>query len=80
MRSVTGSNLRNILILTNTANVDDLHPGLVNDIKYHTVEENQMWRIELIRELLDIKYGILCLPEGWSEDALEEILMDTCTN
>ena len=80
VRTVTGSNLRNILILTNTANVDDLHPALVDNIKYHEVEVDQMWRIGLVRELLDIKYGNLNLPEGWSEEDLYKIMTDTCTN
>ena len=56
------------MILTNTANVNDLHPALVDRIKYHEVEVTQMWRIGLIRELLDVKYGNLSIPEGWSEE------------
>ena len=42
VRTVTGSNLRNIMIVNNTAYVDDVHPDLVNKIKYHVVEVNQM--------------------------------------
>ena len=79
VRTVTGSNLRNILILTNTVNVNYLHPALVDRIKYHEVEVSQMWRIGLTRELLDIKYGNLSIPEGWSEEDLNEIIIDICT-
>ena len=52
-RSVTGSNLRNIMIMTNCSKVEDLHPALVRNIKYHNVEENQVWRLGLVRELID---------------------------
>ena len=78
-RTVTGSNLRNILLQTNRLKVEDLHPGLVDSIMYHSVKEDQMWRIGLVKELIDLKHGCLCLPEGWKEEELSEILNVTCT-
>ena len=36
---MTGSNLRNILLLTDKLHVEDLEPSLVDNIMYHKIEE-----------------------------------------
>ena len=79
VKSVTGSNLRNILLQTKVMKVKDLHPNVVENIQYHHLGESQMWRVEVIRELLDIKYGNLSLPDGWTESDMQDILNITCT-
>ena len=79
VRTVTGSNLRNILMLTNTLQVDDLDQSMVDNIKYHELDENEMWRIGLLKELVNIKHGELNLLEGLSNDDLEAILNFSCT-
>ena len=52
VRTTTGSNLRNILLLTDLYDVDDLHPGLVNSMEYHKIEEKVQWRINMVKELI----------------------------
>ena len=79
VRSVTGSNLRNILMMTSLINVNDLHPNVMNNIKYHIIENTQMWRVGLISEVIDIKYGNLRNPNGWTDLDLDEILYISCT-
>ena len=79
MRTVTGSNLRNILLLTNKMRVDDLEPSLVDSISYHKLEENDKWRVRMINGLIDIKHGDLLPPEGWSAEDLELIMNFACT-
>ena len=79
VRTTTGSNLRNILLLTNKLHVDDLHPGLVDDIEYHQIEEKELWRIDMVKELLDLKHGDKITPEGWSNEELDMILDSVCT-
>ena len=78
-RTVTGSNLRSILVLTNMMKVEDLDPGVVDKINYLQAEDSELWRLGLIDELIDIKYGILSPPDGWSEADLEKVLSVTCT-
>ena len=78
-RTVTGTNLRNILLLTDRLQVDDLEPSLMDTIKYHQVEDIESWRIRLVMELLDIQHGDVDLPDEWSEDDLETILNLACT-
>ena len=79
VRSATGSNLRNILMMTSLINVNDLHPNVMNNIKYHMIESTQMWRVGLISEVIDIKYGNLRNPNGWTDLDLDEILYISCT-
>ena len=79
VRTVTGQNLRNILLLTNKLHVDQLDPSLVNTLEYHKVEEQDVWRVNLVKEILDLQHGDLVLPDGWSEDELEMMLNLACT-
>jgi hypothetical protein len=38
-----------------------------------------MWRIGMVRELMDIKQGDMLPPEGMSDEDLEHILDFVCT-
>ena len=74
-RTVPGSNLRSILVLTNMMKVEDLDPGVVDKMNYLQAEDSELWRLGLIDEWIDIKYGILSPPDGWSEaDLVEHVL------
>ena len=77
--TVTGSNLRNILLLTDKLKVDELEPCMVDNIPYHKIKEEDMWRIGMVRELMDIKQGDMLPPEGMSDEDLEHILDFVCT-
>ena len=79
VRTVTGQNLRNILLLTNKLHVDQLDPSLVNTLEYHKVEEQDVWRVNLVKEILDLQHGDLVLPDGWSDDELDTMLNLACT-
>jgi hypothetical protein len=79
VRTVTGTNLRNILLLTNKSTVDDLEACQVDSIMYHQIGEEDTWRIGLVKELIDLKHGDLILPEEWTAEELELILDFACT-
>ena len=79
VRTTTGSNLRNILLQTSLPSVDDLQPGIVQQLKYFKIKDRDMWRIPIIKEAMDIRAGNLDIPEGWTKDELEEILHLACT-
>ena len=65
--------------MTDMIKVADLYPGVVDKIKYLKAEDSELWRLGLIDELIDIKYGIISPPVGWSEADLEKVLSATCT-
>ena len=79
VRTTTGSNLRNILLQTNLLNVDELQPDTVGQIRYKEILEIDKWRISLIREIIDIKFGAIDEPEGWLLEELQDILNVVCT-
>ena len=65
VRTVTGQNLRNILLLTNKLHVDQLDPSIVSTLEYHKKDEQETWRTSLVKELVDLKHGDLVNPYGW---------------
>ena len=78
-RTVTGQNLRNILLLTDKLHVDQLNQSVVSDIKYHEIEPNDLWRINIVKEIIDIKHGNLVKPDGWTEEELDTMLNTACS-
>ena len=79
VRTTTGSNLRNILLLTNLSNPDHLKPSLVNNISYKTINKEDQWRVRLIKELINMKFGGMNIPEEMTMDEVEDILDFACT-
>ena len=54
-RSTTGSNLRNILLLTNKSNVHELEPIDAISINYNQISDDEKWTIPIIQELIEMK-------------------------
>ena len=79
VQTTTGSNLRNILLLTSLSSVDDLKPSIVDQIMYQVISDRDKWRVPLIQEAIDMKNGVVNLPDGWTFDELEEIIDFACT-
>ena len=48
------------------------------DIPYYEVPEDEKWKIEFVKELLEIKHGDTNLP-GWEQEELDYILNYLCT-
>ena len=44
---VTGSNLRNIMLLVNKDNIEDLNPTDIEEMVYCPVEEKDKWKIDV---------------------------------
>ena len=78
-RSVTGSNVKRILALTKKSKLDDITANDIDNIVYEEIPEGNRWRIELIKEITDIKFGKLEL-EGFSHEECEEILKFACVS
>ena len=53
-RSVFGKNISNICT---EAGADNISQVLASDIVYHPVPEEEIWRVSLILELLEMKAG-----------------------
>ena len=82
LRSTTGSNVR---LLQECSGLDPWEYGTARLkeelVKREVVDimDQDKWRINLVKEVLDFKHGQLAPPDGWSIEELEEILNFACT-
>ena len=77
-RTVTGTNLRNIMLLTDESSVDNLVPSLVNTLRYKELGDDELWKVPFAQELIELKENVELVPEGWSTVELDEILASIC--
>ena len=73
VRSVTGKNFRKIMLLADKDSIEDVKKGDVDKIEYHKLDENEVWKVEAIKEIINVKSGILEVP-GFELEELQEIL------
>ena len=78
VRTVTGRNLRNILLLTDAPNIGTLRPSDLDQVWYYS--QPDMWRVLCVEEILTIRGGVMKPPDGWSMKELDDILEDVCCN
>ena len=78
VRTVTGRNLRSILLLTDKSRISQLHPSDMEKVNYYG--EPEQWRIVTILEGLQLRAGELELPEGWKMDEMQQIFEAACCN
>ena len=75
VRTCTGSNLRRIMLLAGRTSPLDLHGA---DSQYHKIPECEEWRINFLKELIEVKQEGLVV-EGMEQAEIEEILDYICT-
>ena len=76
-RSITGSNLRTILLLTEKVSVEHLSISDLQSLKYQPSPDE--WKMKLLYELLTIREMNLSL-ENLDELEINEIINDLCCN
>ena len=76
--SVTGRNLRTILLKTGMHDIRSLKPNDYN-IKYEEVPVNEEYRVSFIKELINIEQNELEVP-GFEGEELKEILQHLCVS
>ena len=70
VRSITGSNLRRIMLLSGRSSVLDLKNV---DVPYHVVPADEAWRIGFVKEFVNTKCGDLTVP-GLLQTELDYIM------
>ena len=78
VRSVTGANLRHIMLLCDKNSIDNLTPDDAMHIKYHEPPEEETWRLSVLDELLEVKYGDLTVP-GFDAEEFAMMQSYICT-
>ena len=76
--SVTGNNLRRIMLETYIPDVRRLKPSHVK-VKYRNLPENEKYRVGFINELIDMKNNQLEVI-GFDEEELEAIFQHLCVS
>ena len=72
VQSITGSNLRNIRLLHGKEDNFKLCKSDANEVKYHSVDNENIRKVRFIQELIEIKHGDLTVDLDHAE--IQEII------
>ena len=73
--SFTGANLRQLMLLLQKDSIESLEPNDMLKIEFAAVSVEEEWRIPIVKEILDLKTGVMFLPgEGLNSSELDELL------
>ena len=78
-RSTTGSNIRRILLLKKKEIIDQISDRDIDGIEYAEISEVDKWRVDIIKEVNDVKFGQSIIDWFTLEDC-EEILEFACNS
>ena len=79
VRSVTGGNYRNIMLLLGKTSIEDVKKEDVEKIEYFPLDETEFWKVNAIKEIIDVKNKQLDL-ENFKTEEIEEMLTFLCTS
>ena len=66
-------------MLTTKDDISDLVPSDVLQMEYHPVNANDEWRITMVKELIDVKWGQAVI-ENLSHREIDDIIEDICSS
>ena len=66
-QSFTGSNLGNIRLLLGKQDNFKLSKSDANEVKYHPVDNENIWKVRFLQELIEIKQGDLTVDLDHAE-------------
>ena len=79
VRSVTGKNYRVIMLLTGKTSVKDVTKMDADKIEYFTMEKKDWWKVDFIKEIIDVKSKIANI-DNFNTEELETVLAYLCTS
>ena len=79
VRTTTGRNLRYLMIALGKNSVETIREEDIDTMEYHTIPEDETWRINLVKEIIEVKENE-CEVQGFSNEELEEIVNFVCTS
>ena len=77
--SITGKNLRNILLQTDKRDVDELGKSDVRSIKYFEIDNEEKWKATLLNEVIDARDATLHV-DGFNEEEMQSLIEFLCTS
>ena len=79
VKSVTGYNLRRIMLELGKTNIDQLNNVGIDNIEYQPVKNEDKWKISVLKECIDVKHGRMNI-DGFTSEELEEIVSHLCVS
>ena len=79
VRSVTGRNFREIMLLVGKTSVESVTKADGNKVEYFPLKQNDKWRVEFIKEIIEIKNKTFDI-DNFQKEELQTILTDLCTS
>ena len=79
VNSVTGNNLRKMMLMFGKSDISDLCTDDLDKMKYAPVPSSDEWRINLLNELIDVKFGN-SLIENLNQEEIDDIIQFVCTS
>ena len=76
VRSITGKNLTKIMCDANY--IDKSKPGNCSELKFRTIQIGEEWRINLVKELINVKHDTSTI-ENLDAEEIEEMMEYVCT-
>jgi hypothetical protein len=73
VRSTTGSNLRNILLLSDKNHIEEICIDDIRKMVFEEIDDRDKWKIDFINEITNVKFDLLDV-EHFSREELDEIL------
>ena len=77
VRSIKGSNLRNTMLLVGKTSINEVCAQDSKNIQYFEVKPEDMWRVPLAKELVEINSNNLEVP-GFEEEELKKRRRGDC--
>ena len=74
----TGQNLRTILLLTKKNLITQIQQSDLVSLKYKNIPEGEEWRVQLLKELIDIRHNPEMLHE-FSYAEIDEMIYQAST-
>ena len=65
--------------MTNRDTIEEITTHDVKKLKYHEVTQENLWKIDFIKEIIAIKNNQASL-NNFSKEELDDILRNLCTN
>ena len=75
--SVTGSNLRKLMLLCDKNSISNLNSSDIDFLCYQPVPDIELWRLDLIEELLETRHGNSNI-EGFTPKEISEMIDYLC--
>ena len=79
VRSVTGSNMRNIMLLLGKSKVEDVQYHDYASLSYFKLKDDENWKVAMIKEIVEIKFGDREV-HGFNLDEVTAMLDQLCTD